>query len=247
MKDLRLLILIALLCPIFGWAQTAEDKATILVEEPEFIFGSMALGEIMEKAAVLPKKPSSGKYPVFDLSFYVDEEGKVSDIQANEKVDSIYIKEGIRIISATNGFWKSGREDGAAVDMIKYVTIDFNELEARRLEYPVKDMTGTDCPITFAYLNVGNECLRRGYNGLAAQYYGLASEEDETCSQAKFFLGLAYFNTGESKEACMHWRQAKLLGSEDVGIYIRSYCNSNSQPQNYLEEGEHELGMQQKK
>ena len=91
------------------------------------------------------------------------------------------------------------------------------------IDYSKKN--GEDYELVYAYyLNRGNCYLKQNEfaKAIPDYTYSLKLNKDNGAIYAN--RGIAYFQTGKRKEACVDWRKAKSLGVTSVNAYINRYC-----------------------
>jgi TonB family protein len=108
-------------------AQSQDKKVYVQVEQmPQFADGDQGLLKFLGQNIQYPKDAKEKSIEgVSVLSFVVNEDGSLSDIQIVRSLSSSIDSEAMRVIKLTNGKWKSGKMHGKDVPVKLTLPIRF--------------------------------------------------------------------------------------------------------------------------
>lgn len=159
--------------------------------------------------------PASGtRCEIYDasVSFLVQADGGVTDIQVDRELPTPFREEARRLVEQSRGQWQPARIDGKAVDYRHVVLIPFRDPAA-------------DCGALNAHYLLGVQYLDMGHYDGSRRAFRRCLELNPNDVDALLGLGLSEGFLGNLETACSYFTRARRLGSEEGEKLFRTYCH----------------------
>ncbi|MCB0429883.1 MAG: TonB family protein [Flavobacteriales bacterium] len=146
------------------------------------------------------------------VSFIVERDGSLSDIQIMKQVDSLLADEAIRVVKEMPK-WEPGIQRG--------------KLVRTKFMLPLRFALDDDAPTPPEQIvNMGMKLVEEGEHDRAILYFNEAINRQPDLAQAHYELGHAYQLKGETEKACEAFAKAAELGDADARKKTEDLCGT---------------------
>jgi len=119
------LVIILLVSPLIGFSQAVDSEDEVQERMPEFIGGQGAMFNFLGENIQYPEKARlKGKEGKVYVTFVIDKDGTIKDVEALKKVHPLLDAEAVRLIKSMPK-WTPGMQKGEAVAVSYNIPINF--------------------------------------------------------------------------------------------------------------------------